>query len=105
MTKDFGIQILSDHEISITVVRDELGVITSGLNLGNTLYQNEYLILESHKGEFKEIPDLGVGLDDLVNDEDIEDWKRTIREEFKKDGLKVSKLNIGIASMEIIATY
>jgi len=92
--KKTGIQLTSDLELAINVVRDSNGLIVSGLTVGDTLYQNQYLILRAQKGEIKEYPTLGVGIDDMAGDDDLNEWKKTIREEFAKDGLKVDQLSI-----------
>lgn len=104
MSKSIGIQLTSDLELAINVVRDN-GLIMSGLAIGDTLYQNQYLILAAQKGEFKENPTLGVGITDMANDDDLNEWKKTIREEFAKDGLKVKTLSITTSGMEVKADY
>ena len=105
MSKKIGIQLTNDMELLITPVRDRTGLIMSGLTIGDTLYQNQYMILQAQKGEFKENPTLGVGINDMANDDDLNEWKKAIREEFAKDGLKVSKLSITTSGMEVKADY
>ena len=112
MSKKIGIQLTNDLELAINVVRDinnpditKRNMILSGVTIGDTLYQNQYLILKAQKGEFKENPTLGCGIDDLANDEDMDSWQKLIREEFSKDGLKVDKLSITTSGMEVKADY
>lgn len=105
MNKKTGIQLTNDLELAIHPVRDNTGAILSGLTVGDTLYQNQYLILTVQKGEIKEYPTLGVGINDLANDDDLNEWKRTIREELAKDGMKIDKLSITTSGMEIKADY
>ena len=105
MAKDIGIQLNNDLGLNVRVVKDSSGMITSGLTVGNTLYQNQYLILQSQKGEFKEYPTLGVGINDMANDDDLTSWKKTIREELAKDGIKVNKLVLTSSGMSLDATY
>ena len=104
MSKKIGIQLTNDLELAINVVRQD-GLIISGLVVGDTLYQNQYMILTAQKGEFKENPTLGVGIGDMANDDDLTEWKKAIREEFAKDGLKVNTLNITTSGMEVKADY
>lgn len=104
MSKSIGIQVTSDLELAINVVRDN-GLIVSGLAIGDTLYQNQYLILTVQKGEFKENPTLGVGITDMANDDDLNFWKKAVREEFAKDDLKVKTLSITTSGMEVKADY
>lgn len=72
------------------------------LAVGNTLYQNQFLILKAQKGDLKEFPMMGAGIDDLSNDNDIVEWKRKIREELKKDGLTVTSVVIDTKKGELI---
>lgn len=105
MAKDIGIQLNNDLELNIQVVKDSNGKITSGLTVGNTLYQNQYLILQAQKGEFKENPTLGVGINDMANDDDLTEWKKAIRQELAKDGMKINKLVLTNSGMSLEARY
>ncbi|NDW10953.1 hypothetical protein [Dysgonomonas sp. 520] len=58
--------ILLDEEtgdLSINIVRDAQGYIVSGLTVGNNDYQNIQLVVLSNKGDFREQPILGVGVE------------------------------------------
>lgn len=103
MSKKVGIQINNSGDLNVSISRDNTGI--GGLVVGNTLYQNQYVLLKSHYGDLKENALLGVGIDDMTNDEDILSWKKTIREEFAKDGLKTTSLTIDNTGMTLIADY
>jgi len=105
MSKNTGIQLTSSLELSIYPVRDSTGLIVSGITIGDTLYQNQYMILNAQKGEFKENPTLGIGINDMASDDDLNEWEKAIREDFAKDGLKVDKLSITTSGMEVKADY
>ena len=96
MAKRIGIQLSQDGDLNIT---------SGAMQVGDTLQQNQYLLLVAQKGEIKHAPTMGVGIADMVNDEDTLAWKRTIREEFAKDGLQVSELSITSNSMKLKADY
>jgi len=83
----------------------DLTIDGESIQIGDTLYQNQYMIMLAQKGEFKEFPRLGVGIEDITNDEDIAEWKKRIREEFAKDGLKVDKLELVNNEILIEADY
>ena len=83
-----GIQ-LKDGDLEIKVERDSSGKIISGLVLGDILCQNQALILQLHKD-----PSVGVGISDMLLDDDIQMWKREIREQMELDGQKVSSVKI-----------
>ena len=83
----------------------DLAISGDSIQVGDTLYQNQFMIMKAQKGEFKEFPRLGVGIEDITNDEDIAEWKKLIREEFAKDGLKVNKLELENNEILIEAEY
>lgn len=100
MAKDKAIQLndnLSQGEIldlKIEIKRDSEGKITQGITIGNTLQQNQALILITQPGENKFSPDLGVGIADMLLDHDYLAYRHRIREHYAKDGLKVSYLDL-----------
>lgn len=98
--KGIGIQ-LNDNldqgevmDLKIDPLRDESGKIIRGIVVGHTLEQNKALILLTHPGEFKFKPDLGVGIEDLLLSSDFLEYRHRIREQFEKDGLKVTKVDL-----------
>lgn len=84
--KRFGIQL--DDETN------DLKIENGHIAIGETLPQNEYMILMLQKGELKEEPLLGVGISDMLNDNDILSWKRKIRDGLKADGMTVEQISI-----------
>jgi hypothetical protein len=105
MARNIGIQLNGDYDLDIKVKRDSNGLITQGIVIGDTTYQNQALILECHPGEIKEYPTLGVGLNDVVNDHDFEMWKRSITENLEADGMQISKLDIDNTGLTLEAKY
>lgn len=100
MAKDKGIQLIDNYDdgevldLKIKVQRDASGRIVRGLVVGNTLEQNKALMLIGHQGDFKFRPDLGVGLEDIVQSEDYLEYRHRIREHFEIDGLTVTRLDL-----------
>lgn len=84
--KRFGIQ-LDDNT-------NDLKIENGHICIGETLPQNEYLLLVCNKGELKEDPLVGVGISDMLNDNDILGWKRKIRDGLKADGMQVEAISI-----------
>lgn len=84
--KRFGIQLDDDSQ--------DLKIENGHIALGETLPQNEYLLLVLNKGELKEDPLVGVGISDMINDNDILGWKRKIRDGLKADGMKVEQVSV-----------
>lgn len=73
--------------------------------IGETTAQNQAFILMAHKGDFKEYPLLGVGLQDITNDHDFPAWKRLITEQLEADGQQIDKLEITNEGMTLEAKY
>lgn len=104
--KDKGILIDYDGDLLISLCKDIKNEIVSGVITGNTLYQNQYIILRAHKGELKEFPVLGAGLSDITNDNDVAGWSNEIRRQLEKDGMKVNKVRFDRnMNLEIDAGY
>lgn len=75
------------------------------LCLGEITPQNQALIIESHKGAFKENPAIGVGISDMLLDNDPLYWKRRIREALEIDGQNVLSIQITTTSINLNAHY
>lgn len=99
-----GIQ-LQDYDLAVKVEKDNAGKIISGIAIGDTLQQNQALILQMHKGELHEDPSVGVGISDMLLDHDSESWKREIREQMELDGQTVNSVSIEGNDIIIDSTY
>lgn len=104
--KNRGILIGYDGDIAVSPTKNTKGEIAAGMGIGHTLYQNQYIILKAHKGELKEFPVLGVGLEDITNDNDVAGWSNKIKEQLEKDGMIVDKVMFDRnMNLEIDADY
>lgn len=95
---------------AIRLIQDESGQVDiefadGGIAVGEVTEQNQYLLLKTHAGEWKEFPLVGVGIDDLVNDHDLERWKRSISEALEADGQMIEKLELTTDKLTIKARY
>lgn len=99
-----GIQLI-DNDIDIRVVKDSNGKIESGLVLAETLPQNQALILQLHKGELKDDISVGVGIADMLLDNDVLAWRSEIREQMEMDGQTVDSVVITKDSVIINSKY
>lgn len=79
-------------DLAIKPVLDGNGKIVSGLQLGNTLYQNQALILTFYPGAVKLSPVVGVGFNDVLFNTDFLSWKRRIRQQMELDGQKIKRV-------------
>lgn len=99
-----GIQ-LADFAPLIDIKKDSLGLIQRGLTLGDTLNQNQAIILAMHQGELKERPMMGVGISDMLLDNDPIYWRTSIKEQLEMDGQRVGSVKITRTGIQIEATY
>lgn len=99
-----GIQ-LTDFAPAIKVRRDAQGKITSGLQVGDILRQNQALILALHLGELKERPSVGCGIADMLLDNDPLYWRTLIREQLEMDKQRVNQVKITTTGIVIDAQY
>lgn len=105
-----GIQLIvveetGNYDLDISVQRNTLGQISQGFVIGSTLYQNQAMILRTQPGQLKENLTAGVGLEDIVNDNEIDYWKRRIVEQFEADGQRIGKLQLSSQGLIIDAKY
>jgi hypothetical protein len=110
--KGVGIRLVSSPQAGevLNVERDMTfdsdGKILSGVAIGEVTEQNIAILLMARKGEFKEFPNVGVGLIDALLDDDLLGFRHSIREEFKKDGLTIELLELyDLNKIDIKAKY
>lgn len=75
------------------------------LFVGDVLRQNQALVLSLHKGELKENPSVGVGISDMLLDNDPIYWRTLIKEQLEMDGQTVDKVTITMTGIKIGAKY
>ena len=75
------------------------------LAIGDILRQNQALLLMLHKGELKERPAAGVGISDMLLDNDPIYWRTQIKEQLEMDGQRVGSVKITRTGIQIEATY
>jgi hypothetical protein len=69
--------------------------------------QHQRCILMANKGQFKQVPDVGVGINEWLNKEsNLEELSTLIAEEFEKDGMRIKSLKLeSIESLRVEAYY
>lgn len=81
-------------------------IVTNGtLLLGDILRQNQAMILSLHQGELKENPAVGVGISDMLLDNDPIYWRMLIKEQLEMDGQTVDKVTVTKTGIKIEAKY
>ena len=76
------------------ILDDDLDIlIASGdFVIDDVTVQNQYLLLKIQKGEEKQYPKAGVGLQSYLLDEAEQEMMREIRSQFESDGMEVNSL-------------
>ena len=79
----------------------DLAVDNGQMQTGETQAQEEYLVLVSQRGEWKEHPLVGVGVADMVGDEDLRYWKREIIDNLARVGIRIKGVSLNNGQLEI----
>lgn len=90
MSKTKGILLDENGDLKIKPIRGANGLILSGFEIGDVTFQNQQTILIAEKGEIKEVPTIGVGLQSFLDDDNTSDLLREIRLNLAADGQKVA---------------
>lgn len=90
----------------IRLIQNDSGAVDIELDggtmaTGETQFQEEYLVLASQKGEWKEHPLVGVGVADMAGDDDLRYWKREIMENLARVGIKIKGVSLNNGQLEI----
>lgn len=72
---------------------------------GESTRQHQRDIILTHPGELKHALDSGVGVDDFINDDNPDELLRKTRQEFIKDGQKVTKISFNNGTINTEAYY
>lgn len=90
----------------LRLIQDNSGAVDLELNdgsmaTGDTKFQEEYLVLATQRGEWKEHPLVGAGVADMAGDEDLRFWKREITENLARVGIKIKGVSLNNGQLEI----
>lgn len=67
--------------------------------------QHVWLLLNVQPGQFTQYPTCGIGLPDIILDNEILYWQHKTREQLNQDGLVVSKLELNQENLQLHANY
>lgn len=87
--KTKGILLSESGDLYIKVERNDEGLITAGLIIGDVTAQNQRNIIFAEKGDIKYDPLLGVGASSYLDDDDPSAFLREVRINLRNDGQKV----------------
>ncbi len=83
----------------------ELRVQNGDLVVDDNLKQAQQLLLGTNKGEWKQHPKAGVGIVNFLETASAGELSREIREQFTRDGMKVSSVNIKGENINVEAQW
>jgi len=74
--------------------------------VGESMNQQQAMLLIAHPGEFKMSPEIGIGISDLLLGEELLEYRHRIRNQYMLDGLKINRLELyEIGKLKIDAEY
>ena len=91
-------------DIALTTDLDMM-VADGDLVTEENLKQAQQLLLVTNKGEWKQHPTAGVGVANYLETASAGELSREIREQFSRDGMKVSSVKISGTTLEVEATW
>ena len=84
----------------------EIMISNGDFVFGESLLQNQTLILIAHQGDYKAFPEIGVGISDLLLSNQLLEYRHRIRSHFALDGLHVKSLDLHeLDKLKIEAEY
>ena len=91
--------LLLDEDLDLAIVRGDVVV-------GESTLQHQALLLLSNKGEWRESPTVGVGLNRyLLEDAPADELRQVIRKELERDGQRVGRIEVSEGMPAIEASY
>lgn len=77
----------------ILISETGLEIVDGDFAIGEAKAQNQYLLLATSKGEWKQHPRVGVGLEEFLEDENPTAMFREVREQMMMDGMRVKHID------------
>jgi hypothetical protein len=68
--------------------------VNFSLAIGDVTWQNAAFIFTAHPGDYKELPTVGIGIDDLPLDNNLDLWRREIRRQLESEGFSLDTFDI-----------
>lgn len=72
----------------------DLVLVNGDFAIGNTDNQNQKLIVIANKGEWKEFPEVGVGIQNILSDDDPTDVLIECKRQLEYDGMQIDDVSL-----------
>jgi hypothetical protein len=80
-------------DLQLNTTTNDLVLVNADLSIGISDGQQQECLLIAQKGSVKQFPDAGVGIENYLNESEIDDMLREIRFQFEQDGMVVNQLD------------
>jgi phosphoheptose isomerase len=90
--------ILLDEDYDLKITNGDLVTGTSDL-------QQQQLLLQTFKGEWKEKPTMAVGAAGFLKDADAQGLAAEIKQEFERDGMTINGIEVTTDKINVDAIY
>ncbi|MBD2769696.1 oxidase [Hymenobacter sp. BT664] len=85
---------------------NDLDIQGGDLVVGESTQQNQKLILQSNPGEWRAAPLVGVGIQNMIEDDaPSAAISSSIQAQFEADGMEVDHINLSGATLDVAAYY
>lgn len=100
-----GYGILCAPDLISHITRDADGLITCGMAMGDTLSQNQALLVVAAPGEFKATPTVGAGAMRFLRDDNADAFIAAVCSQLRGDGMAVVAVEYKNDELKIDAAY
>ena len=82
------------NDILLETLDGDIQFVNGDFATGDSANQNTFDIINDNAGEWKQYPNLGVGIDQYINGSDISILSQNVKIQLKSDGFSVGLVNI-----------
>lgn len=73
---------------------NDLKIVNGDFDIGVSDYQQQKLIVATHKGEWKEHPEVGVGITQMIADDLYTEMLIEIKKQLEYDGMQIDNVSL-----------
>jgi len=70
----------------------DLAIVNGDFEIAESNLRHQEHILIANKGEYKEFPEVGVGISDMLNDDNYDEIMIEIKKQMEYDGMKIQNV-------------
>ncbi|GIM49423.1 oxidase [Capnocytophaga stomatis] len=73
---------------------NDLKIVNGDFDIGVSDYQQQKLIVATHKGEWKEHPEVGVGITQMIANDHYTEMLIEIKKQLEYDGMQIDNVSL-----------